>query len=95
MGDELLTVTVVCRYRDRVVSTEYPAETARRITFEKLGQAAERSWLTAILKRKIGRLDELTGSLTQLLGRAVDIVVEPTVALHLQRAIGEDRVVAF
>ncbi len=42
MGDELLTVTVVCRYRNRIVSTEYPAETARRITAEKLGLAAER-----------------------------------------------------
>lgn len=42
MGDELVTVTVVCRYRDRVVSTEYPAETARRITAEKLGLVAVR-----------------------------------------------------
>lgn len=42
MGDELLTVTVVCRYRDRVVSTEYQAEAARRIAAEKLGLATER-----------------------------------------------------
>ena len=43
----------------------------------------------------IGRLDELSETLSDLLGCPVDIVVEPVKAARLQRSIDEDRAIAF
>ena len=43
----------------------------------------------------VGRLEEVSETLEQLLERPVDVVVEPTAGTVLQRAIDEDRVVAF
>ena len=43
----------------------------------------------------IGRLEELSETLSDLLGCPVDIVVEPVKAARLQRSIDEDRAIAF
>ena len=43
----------------------------------------------------VGRLEELSETLSGVLGRPVDIVVEPTVSPGLRQAIERDRVVAF
>ena len=43
----------------------------------------------------IGKLEELSEKLSLMHDRPVDIVVEPVLGVQLQRAIDEDRVVAF